>query len=116
MISMSPLKIIGLGLGFIFELVAFAAFASLGWLFPANQALHIMSFIILLGALITFWSIYMAPRALKKFSPVPYYGAKLIVYGLSAIVVYQLFNPTLGVLFMGATIIDEALLFRHNLS
>ncbi len=58
----------------------------------------------------------MAPRATLKFHARIYYLCKLIIYILAALVIWQKTSPVFGVLFIGLAIVDEALLYKHNLS
>lgn len=58
----------------------------------------------------------MAPKAPKKLKVVTYYVSKLLIYGLAAFVIFQTQNQSLGLLFVFAVIVDEMLLFKHNIS
>lgn len=105
-----------LALAFLLEIVAFIAFASFGYVFPLSGWLQIVLFGVLFITLIVFWSVCMAPKAPKKFSPLPYYIAKAIIYAISAITIFATQSTGLGVTFAVLALLDEALLFRHNLA
>lgn len=110
------MKNIGLGLAFLLEIIAFFSFAGLGSLFHISSVLQAISFVVLLSLLILFWSLFMAPRAAKKLSVVPYYISKVMIFSLSALVIFEKQTVILGVLFVVACLLDEVLLFRHNTS
>lgn len=110
------MKIIILGAAFLLELVAFISFACVGFVLPLSHGLQIVASILLFVALMAFWSIYMAPKAPKKFGPLAYYLAKLGVYAVSAYVLYHAHYPKGSALFIVAVMTDEIFLFRHNLS
>lgn len=101
---------------FLLELVAFASFSCIGLLINTNRILNIIIFLVSLSVLITFWGLFMAPKAKYKFEPVTYYSFKVIIYVLSALVLWVKINPVTGIAFVVLGIIDEALLFKHNLS
>lgn len=103
-----------LTLAFLLELVAFAAFSAVAFVFTANLPLRIISFVLLLALLILFWSIFMAPRAAKKLNIVPYYCVKLVIYAISTFVLFKMMGPGVGVAFILASLLDEALLHSHN--
>jgi hypothetical protein len=73
-------------------------------------------FAVFLIFILTFWSLFMAPKALKKFKIVPYYVSKVIIYGLAALVIIKKESPSSGVLFLIICTIDEFFLFKHNTS
>ena len=110
------MKSLLLTLAFLLEIVAFIAFAAFGYVFPLSGGLQIVLFVILFVALITFWSLYMAPKAPKKFSPLPYYITKALIYAVSAVTIFAVKGSALGIKFVILVLVDEALLFRHNLS
>lgn len=110
------MKPLALTIAFLLELVAFAAFAGISFLLPGGKVLHIAGFVVLLAGLIAFWSVCMAPKAPKKFKPMAYYAAKACVYAVAAFTLLYAYPPLYGILFVAAVLVDEALLFRHNLS
>lgn len=105
-----------LAVAFLLEIAAFAAFASLGTLLPGHTWLHILISVILFALLTVFWSIYMAPKAIKKVHPLAYYLWKLPIYGSAATAIFVHLGNTWGIVFVVLTVLDEAALFRHNLS
>lgn len=106
---------LALALAFLLELVAFGYFAAVSFTFDLAKPVQIALFVVLLGALITFWSIFMAPRAVKKFKPFAYYVAKAVVYGVSAYAIYQLASPKWFWIFVVCAVLDDIVLFKHNL-
>ena len=107
---------IALAVAFLLELVAFFAFAGAGFLLPGGRFVRWLAALLLFAALITFWSLFMAPRAPRKVGIVPYYTAKGCIYAVAAYVIFVFAGPPFGVAFIAAVLLDEALLFRHNLS
>ena len=105
-----------LALAFLLEIAAFIGFAAFGYVFPLDSWLKVVLFIILFAALIIFWSVFMAPKAPKKLNPLPYYLAKAPIYVLAAITIFATQGTSLGVTFAVLAILDELLLFKHNLS
>jgi hypothetical protein len=108
------MKLLLLTLAFALELVAFAAFSAFPFVFEISALLRIGLFIILFVLLITFWGVYMAPRASKKLNVLPYYCAKLIIYAVSAFVLFELIGTGVGLVFIVACLLDEAFLYKHN--
>lgn len=107
---------LALAIAFLFELVAFASFAGLGLLLHVTRFLHILLFLVLLIGLVTFWGLFMAPRAAHKFKPPEYYSCKAAIYALAALVLWVKMGSAVGLAFLVLAIVDEAVLFRHNLS
>jgi hypothetical protein len=107
---------VALGAAFLLEIVAFISFASVGFLFSVTHFVQLVIAFVLFVTLITFWSLYMAPKAPKKFKVVPYYVSKAVIYSLAALSIFKSHGVTLGILFVVFVILDEALLFKHNLS
>jgi len=110
------MKSLLLALAFLLEIVAFISFAAFGYTFPIDNWLKLVLFIVLLVALITFWSLFMAPKAPNKLNPLPYYFAKAIIYTISAITIFATKGVGLGITFVALALADELSLFRHNLS
>jgi membrane protein implicated in regulation of membrane protease activity len=103
-----------LTLAFVLELVAFAAFAAFGFMFNLDTPIRIVIFILLFVLLVSFWGLYMAPRATKKLNVPAYYLAKSVIYSISAIVLFNLYGIATGSVFVIACLADEILLFKHN--
>ena len=110
------MQVLALTLAFLLELIAFVSFACIGLLLKAGGAVHIALGLILFVLLITFWSMYMAPRAAHKLKPVPYYIAKSVIYSVSALTIFTQATATWGVIFIVLVLVDEIALFRHNLA
>ncbi len=108
------MKFISLSAAFILELIAFVGFASAGFLLPVSNVFHIISFVVLLSILIVFWSLYMAPHASQKFSVVPYYVAKLLIYAIAAFMLLESKGAAICIIFILVFLTDELLLFKHN--
>ena len=105
-----------LTLAFILEIVAFISFAAFGYVFPVDNWLKIVLFVLLFALLIVFWSLFMAPKAPKKFSPLPYYLAKTPIYAVSAITIFVTQGTSWGLTYVALAFVDELLLFKHNLA
>lgn len=108
------MQFIALAIAFILELIAFASFAALGWLAPADKIVRGVLVIVLLGVVITFWSLYMAPQASMKLNDGLYYLAKATIYLIAAIALYALGQQTWAGIFVAAVIIDEAILYGRQ--
>jgi len=106
---------LALTLAFLLELVAVAYFAAISFTIHFGRPLQIILSIALLGALVTFWSIFMAPRATKRFTLLPYYCAKAAIYTVSAVAMYQLTSPQWLWIFVILAVLDEVFLFKRNL-
>jgi len=109
------MNMLALTLAFLLELVAFGYFAAVSFTLDVAKPVQIALFVVLLGALIAFWSAFMAPRAIKKFRPLPYYIAKAMIYTVSAYAIFKLVSATWCYLFVACSLLDEIILFRHNL-
>lgn len=109
------MNILALTLAFLLELVAFGYFAAVSLTLDIAKPIQIALFVALLGALIAFWSMFMAPRAIKKFRPLPYYIAKAMIYAVSTYAIFKLVGATWCYLFVVCALLDEIILFRHNL-
>lgn len=104
-----------LALAFLLEIVAFIAFSAFGYVFPLPGWAQLALFIVLFVALVSFWGVYMAPKAPKKLDLIPYYIAKAVIYGISAVTIFVTRGPAPCSTFVVLALLDEALLFRHNL-
>jgi hypothetical protein len=110
------MKTLALALAFLLEVVAFVSFSCLGVLLPLTHPAYIAIFVALFISLITFWGLFMAPKAIHKFRPPAYYLLKAIIYVLAALVLWLEVSPLLSLAFATCVVIDEAALFKHNLS
>ena len=104
-----------LAVAFLLELVAFVSFACAGVIVTKSRLLQIVLGAVLFALVITFWSLFMAPKAPKKFKPLPYYCAKLKIYAVSAFVLFQTQDTVIATSFAVLVVGDEALLYKHNL-
>jgi len=71
---------------------------------------------VLLGGLIVFWSVFMAPKAPMKLKPQMYYPAKIIIYGLASITIFNAEPLSTSILFILLAVTSEVALFKHNIS
>lgn len=110
------MKHTGPGIGFVVELVAFVAFACSVFLLPLHPILQIISSVILFIVLVTFWSTFMAPKAPKKFSSVTYYIVKVLIYAVSAYVIFHFYGLVLSIAFVVLAVLLEPFLYKHNLA
>ncbi|MGC4964270.1 YrdB family protein [Gordonia sp. DT218] len=99
---------------FLIELVALGAFASLGLAWCGTGVLGWVVTVVLLVAVITFWSLFMAPKAPRRFRPVPYYLAKAVIYLAAAYALYRA-APVAALIFVGVAAVSEPLFHRHNI-
>jgi hypothetical protein len=104
-----------LGIAFLLELIAFFGFCSIEWIFTTSVILKFIIFIVLFILLTVFWSLYMAPRAIKKFEPISYYQAKTVVYTIAAISIFSIFGKMILIIFIILSVLDEVFLYEHNL-
>lgn len=57
----------------------------------------------------------MAPRSAKKFKPATYYMAKSAIYAVSAYAILHLASTKWFWAFIICAVLDEIVLFKHNL-
>jgi hypothetical protein len=107
---------IALTLAFLLEIVAFIAFAAAALFLPGGSAVHIAVGAVLLGAVIGFWGMYMAPKAPHKFAAPRYYTAKSLIYTVAAITLFMQASIAAGAWFVALALLDEAFLYKHNIS
>ncbi len=105
-----------LAIAFLLELVAFVFFAAIAFTLPVEQYAQIIIAAILFAAVIAVWSLFMAPRASKKLMKLPYYLVKFCIYAVSAYSILMITGAFCFELFVALVILDEVLLYRHNLS
>src|SRR5437764_775807 len=86
----SDMKVLGLTIAFVLELIAFAYFAGIAFTLNTGSYIQIILAIILLIILIAFWSLYMAPKATKKLRAPSYFSFKFCIYSISAYSVLRL--------------------------
>ncbi|HSX17714.1 MAG TPA: YrdB family protein [Patescibacteria group bacterium] len=110
------MKTVALTLAFLLEIVAFIGFATIGYAFDLNSAMHVVLFFVLLALVTVFWGLFMAPKAPKKFHASNYYMAKLVIYGIATASLLSNNGPGASALFIVAAIVDEAILYKHNLA
>lgn len=103
-----------LTLAFLLEIVAFISFAFSSLLLFTDKTIQIVMGIFLFLALITFWGLFMAPKAPKKIKKLLYYISKAIIYAISAIVLFKKINSEFAITFALLALLDEVFLFRHN--
>ena len=108
------MQFIALAIAFILELIAFVSFAALGLLAPADKIVRGILVVVLLGVVVTFWSLYMAPQASMKLDGGLYYLAKATIYLIALIPLYVLGQPAWAGAFALAVIIDEAFLYGYQ--
>ncbi|NDZ92607.1 YrdB family protein [Streptomyces sp. SID6673] len=99
---------------FLIELVAFGAFASLGLAWCGTGVLGWVVTVILLVAVIAFWSLFMAPKASRRFGPVPYHLAKAVIYLAAAYALCRA-APIAALIFVVVAVISESLFHRHDI-
>jgi hypothetical protein len=108
------MKHLALALAFFLELVAFVGFACLGYLLDVTSIYKIIMFIILFVLVISFWSVYMAPRAPHKLSGAHYYLCKSAIYLVAAVSIYGIKTPALSASFLIAFAIDELVIYQTS--
>ena len=101
-------------LAFIIELIAFIGFASASLLLPLQPVFQIIIGVILFIALITFWGIFMSPRASKKFGKKHYYLAKVVIYTIASVTIVNFWGMGFGLLFIATALVDEIVLLRFT--
>lgn len=99
-------------LGFLVELIAWGAVASLGFLLTQNKVLGWVLTVILFVATIVLWGLFMSPKADYKLPLVAYYGVKLLLYGVAAAVLWR-HSPYWAVGFVVAVIVSEPFLYEY---
>lgn len=108
------MRTFNLTLAFLLEIIAFFAFAAVGFLLPTTTLLQILCSVGTFGLLISFWGVFMSPKASKKLRLTHYYVVKFIIYAVATFVLYRLVGQTEALLFFIVALLNDCLLFTHN--
>lgn len=100
-------------LGFIVEIVAWVGFAAVAFWISSGIIAWILA-IILFALVVGFWSVWMAPKAPRKFGAPMYYVCKILIYAVAAVVLWR-WNNAWAIAFVVATLLSEPFLYQHNL-
>jgi hypothetical protein len=106
------MQLLALAMAFIIELVVFVSFAALGTLAPGTDVQRWVLFGVLLAGVVTFWGMYMAPKAPRKLRGKAYYGTKAAVYICAAIAIGLIQGVVWAGGFIAVFLIDEAILYK----
>ena len=106
---------VALALAFLLELIAFAFFAATPFTFQINRSPQALAAAVLLVLILGFWGRYMAPKASKRFGLPTYDLCKVWLYTVSAYSILSLIGTPYFVAFVAAALLDESMLFTHNL-
>lgn len=107
---------IGLLLAFILEIITFACFAWFGFILNTSSIIQLIVSVVLFSGLVLFWGTFMSPRASRKLNVTGYYLVKVIVYGLSAIVINHLLDQEIAISFAIVSVICEIILVQRNVA
>lgn len=105
-----------LAVAFLLEIAVLVAFASLGMFIHGHTWMHVIASVALFLLLMLFWGTYMAHKATKKVGVLAYYLWKIPIYGLATAAIFMHLDVAWGTSFIVLVILDEAVLFRHNIS
>ena len=95
---MKAFAAINLGLAFLLELAALAAFLFWGFGATDNTVLNILLGIGTPLVVSVFWGMFMAPTAKRRVSGVVYYVLQSIVFGLACIALWAANQPMLAII------------------
>jgi hypothetical protein len=108
---MALLKAVNLGITFLLELCMLAALAY--WGFRASNSLPVR-LLLGLGApllAILIWALFMAPKASRRLTGLPYLLLKIVLFGAAALALAAAGQPTLAIIFVIVTVINQILLY-----
>lgn len=103
-----------LTLAFLLEVVAFGGFAYVTDLFVADPSQPNILWLVLIIALVIFWSLFMAPKASRRLPWRYYYPVKAIIYAIAAVSIAWHLNITLSLIFAAAALITDVLLYPYR--
>lgn len=99
---------------FVIELVVWGAVASLGLAWLGTGWLGWTIAVLIFLAVVGFWSVFMAPKAPRRFGLVPYYIARAVIYLVAAYAIFRA-SHLWALVFVIAVAITEPLFYRHNI-
>jgi hypothetical protein len=108
------MRVVAIVLAFILELWAFAAYAYAGFAAPIAGVYKVLFGLGFITIVITFWGMFMAPKASKRLNLLPYRIAKTVIFGLAAVILLLYDHTKLALIFAALTVIDEILLARYE--
>jgi hypothetical protein len=108
------MKLITLVVAFALELVAFVFFSLAAFLLPVDSYLQYIITAVLFVGVITFWGLFMSPRAIRKLGVLPYYVLKFFIYAVAAMSLLKLTRFVYFALFIVVAVGDELLLFWQD--
>jgi hypothetical protein len=110
-VHMNALKALNLGITFLLELCMLAALAYWGFQTSDNLPVRI---ILGIGAPVlaaVIWGRFLAPKSTTRLTGLAYLALKFILFGLAAIALAAAGQPTLAIIFVVASVINQLLLF-----
>jgi hypothetical protein len=102
-------KALNLGLAFLLEIAALAALAYWGYRLHAALAVRWLVAIGAPSTLAVAWSQIAAPRATRRLSRVPLLVFELLVFTVTAVLLYGTGQPALAILFEAAVLVNLTL-------
>jgi hypothetical protein len=99
---------------FLLEMVAFATFGLIANTLISSGALQTVLWVVLTGTTIYFWSQFMSPKAPKRLAWRFYYPVKAVIYGISAIAIWQQWGAALALIFACISIVVDAVLYPYR--
>ena len=103
------MKALNLGLAFLLELVALAALAYWGYRLHAAVAVRWLVAIVSPLTLAVVWTQIAAPTAKRRLPRTPLLGFKLLVFTLTAVLLYGAGRHALAVVFEAAVLVNLTL-------
>jgi Protein of unknown function (DUF2568) len=107
---MDAIKVANLGLAFLLELCALAAFAF--WGYQTGQGIP-MKIGLAIGAplfVAVFWGLVVAPRAALRTTPTTKFILALVVFALAAVALYVTGQQTLALIFAALALLNRILI------
>lgn len=109
----STVAYLAYALGFIVELVAWSGFAAIAFWVSSGVIAWVFA-VVLFVVVVGFWSIWMAPKAPRKFGILMYYICKILIYAVAVVTLWR-WNNAWSIAFAAAALLSEPFLYRHNL-
>lgn len=99
-------------IGFLVELVAWSAVASLGFFMTNNRLVAGVLGVALFVMVVVLWGVFMAPKAKNKLPIVAYYFVKFVTYSVAIFVLWRA-SPVAACVFIVVVLVSEPFLYQH---
>jgi hypothetical protein len=103
---------IALALAFLLELAAWAGFASVAMVFGLPKLPETILYMVLLCVVVTFWGLYMSPKAPHQLGSIKHLTVKMVIYSIAAISIFLNLTPVLAGILAAVAAADEIILWK----